>query len=259
MGQNPWPVAFVDVHGVPGRSRRSRRCPALPVWCTTKPVGLNVSEIENAARSNHRVRDCVSIGGDNAENLNSLRNGIDCVSPVTAFDVSKTRCRTAGQVPNEWLKEPMTRKNQRLDRSSLMMLQATREAIRTAGHVVPQLMVISTSSGGMFNGERFYRSLIESRPRVGAARAVANYMAQKPVLDVQENLVGGFPRKLFPMRARPVPMPLVTLFSWFGPDFMNRLFAEVTTRYPSWCLRDSFRFRQRLRRRSGRLIEIVTG
>jgi 3-oxoacyl-[acyl-carrier-protein] synthase II len=136
------------------------------------------------------------LGGDNAENLNSLRNGVDCVSPVTAFDVSKTRCRTAGQVPNEWLKEPMTRKNQRLDRSSLMMLQATREALRTAGQVVPQLMVVSTSSGGMFNGERFYRSLIESRPRAGAARAVANYMAQKPVLDVQEKFGWRIPSQI---------------------------------------------------------------
>jgi len=136
------------------------------------------------------------LGGDNAENLNSLRNGVDCVSPVTTFDISKTRCRTAGQVPNDWLKEPMTRKNRRLDRSSLMMLQATREAIRTAGHVVPQLMVISTSSGGMFNGERFYRSLIESGSRTGAARAVANYMAQKPVLDVQEKFGWRIPSQI---------------------------------------------------------------
>src|SRR5580700_11632150 len=116
------------------------------------------------------------LGGDNAENLNSLRNGVDCVSPVTAFDVSKTRCRTAGQVPNEWLKEPMTRKNRRLDRSSLMMLQATREAIRTAGQFFPEMMVIATSSGGMSNGERFYRSLLEPKGRAGAAQAVANYM-----------------------------------------------------------------------------------
>ena len=136
------------------------------------------------------------LGGDNAENLTSLRNGVDCVSPVTSFDVSKTRCRTAGQVPNTWLKEPLTRKNQRLDRSSLMMLQATREAIRTAGQIAPQFMVISTSSGGMFNGERFYRSLIESGPWAGAARAVANYMAQKPVLDVQEKFGWRIPSQI---------------------------------------------------------------
>src|ERR1700743_3906926 len=126
------------------------------------------------------------LGGDNAENLKSLRNARDCVSPFTAFDVSKTRCRTAGQVIDEWLKEPMTRKDRRLDRSSLMMLQATRQAVRTAGEFSPEIMVIATSSGGMSNGERFYRSLFEPARRGRADQAVANYMAQKPVLDVRQ-------------------------------------------------------------------------
>src|ERR1700745_179928 len=92
------------------------------------------------------------LGGDNAENLKSLHNARDSVSPVTAFDVSKTRCCTAGQVTDEWLKEPMTRKDRRLDRSSLMMLQATREALRTAGEFSPEIMVIATSSGGGSKG-----------------------------------------------------------------------------------------------------------
>jgi 3-oxoacyl-[acyl-carrier-protein] synthase II len=136
------------------------------------------------------------LGGDNADNLKNLRNGTDCVSPVTTFDVSKTRCRTAGQVSDDWLKEPVTRKNRRLDRSSLMMLQATREAVRTAGRISPEMMVISTSSGGMSNGERFYRSLVEPAKRAGAAQVVANYMAQKPVLDVQEKFGWRIPAQI---------------------------------------------------------------
>src|SRR5258707_12777549 len=169
---------------------------AFSAWCTTYAAGLMSSNAKMQRVLITGFGVVSPLGGDNAENLKSLRNGADCVSPVTAFDVSKTRCRTAGQVSNDWLKEPMTRKNQRLDRSSLMMLQATREAIRTAGQIVPQMMVISTSSGGMFNGERFYRSLIESRPRAGAARAVANYMAQKPVLDVQEKFGWRIPTQI---------------------------------------------------------------
>jgi 3-oxoacyl-[acyl-carrier-protein] synthase II len=136
------------------------------------------------------------LGGDNEGNLKNLRNGTDCVSPVTTFDVSKTRCRTAGQVSDDWFNEPMTRKNRRLDRSSLMMLQATREAVRTAGTVKPEIMVIATSSGGMSNGERFYRSLLEPKGRAGTARAVANYMAQKPVLDVQEKFNWRIPAQI---------------------------------------------------------------
>jgi len=169
---------------------------AFSVWCTTYAAGLMSSNAKMQRVLITGFGVVSPLGGDNAENLKSLHNGTDCVSTVTAFDVSKTRCRTAGQVSNDWLKEPMTRKNQRLDRSSLMMLQATREAIRTAGQIVPQMMVISTSSGGMFNGERFYRSLIESRPRAGAARAVANYMAQKPVLDVQEKFGWRIPAQI---------------------------------------------------------------
>src|SRR5580700_2996214 len=169
---------------------------AFSVWCTNYAAGLMSSNAKTQRVLITGFGVVSPLGGDNAENLKRLRNGADCVSPVTAFDVSKTRCRTAGQVSNDWLKEPRTRKNQRLDRSSLMMLQATREAIRTAGQFFPEMMVISTSSGGMFNGERFYRSLIESRPRAGAARAVANYMAQKPVLDVQEKFGWRIPAQI---------------------------------------------------------------
>jgi len=125
------------------------------------------------------------LGNDGAENLKNLWNGADCVSSVSTFDVSKTRCRTAGQVQDAWLEKPEAKKQRRLERSSLMMIQAVREAMRVRGKIVPEALVISTSSGAMTNGERFYRSLIDGRPRVGAARAVANYMPQKPVLDVQ--------------------------------------------------------------------------
>src|SRR5260221_13424252 len=161
---------------------------AFSAWCTTYAAGLMSSNAKMQRVLITGFGVVSPLGGDNAENLKSLRNGADCVSPVTAFDVSKTRCRTAGQVSNDWLKEPMTRKNQRLDRSSLMMLQATREAIRTAGQIVPQMMVISTSSGGVVNRERFSPALIDSKHRAGAPHTVANYIAQKPPLDVAEEI-----------------------------------------------------------------------
>src|SRR4051812_24966168 len=37
-----------------------------------------------------------------AETLAALREGRDCVTPVTRFDVSKNRAKTAGQVPDFW-------------------------------------------------------------------------------------------------------------------------------------------------------------
>jgi 3-oxoacyl-[acyl-carrier-protein] synthase II len=125
------------------------------------------------------------LGRDGAENLQSLRDGSDGVSPVNAFDVSKSRCQTAGQVLDSWLEKPKTRRQRRLERSSLMMIQAVREAIQAGGQINPETLVFATSSGAMSNGERFYRSLITGKSRAGAAREVANYLPQKPVLDVQ--------------------------------------------------------------------------
>ena len=126
------------------------------------------------------------LGGDAAENLKNLRVGKDCVSAVNMFDVSKTRCRTAGQVSDSWLDDVRSHRYRDLERSSLMMIQATRDAVRMAGPIVPEIVVIATSSGAMTNGERFYRALLEGKTRRGAAQAVANYMPQKPVLDAQE-------------------------------------------------------------------------
>ncbi|MBV8814613.1 MAG: beta-ketoacyl-[acyl-carrier-protein] synthase family protein [Verrucomicrobia bacterium] len=126
------------------------------------------------------------LGRDGAENLKSLWNGSDCISPVNVFDVSKSRCRTAGQVQNTWLAKPKTRRQRRLDRSSLMMIQAVREMMRTSSQIKPETLVVATSSGAMSKGEQFYRSLVTGKNRAGAARQVANYLPQKPVLDVQE-------------------------------------------------------------------------
>jgi 3-oxoacyl-[acyl-carrier-protein] synthase II len=118
-------------------------------------------------------------------NLDSLRRAKDAVSEVTSFDVSRTRCKTAGQIPDDWLgdKSKFSRRTKRLHRSSHMMIAALREALATAATPKPELLVVATSSGGMSNGERFYRHLLASAPRRSFPELVANYMPQKPVLD----------------------------------------------------------------------------
>src|SRR5258708_27675433 len=75
----------------------------------------------------------------------------------------------------------------------------------------------------------------------------------------RKNSVGEFLRKLFPMLAHLVPMPLVTLFSWFGLDFMNRLSAAVTTPYPNSGFRASVLFRQLRPEKFGPFIAIEKG
>src|ERR1700731_1820662 len=63
------------------------------------------------------------------ETLISLRNAADCVTPVTRFDVSDCRCKTAAEIPDNRLLAPRQngRKNGRLHRASHMMIAALAE------------------------------------------------------------------------------------------------------------------------------------
>ena len=110
------------------------------------------------------------------ENESSLRAGRDGVSPVTTFDVSKTRAKTTGQIGALQLAK-------RLHPSSQMMIAAAREVAAGNPSFSPELIVIGTTSGGMSFGENFHRALIEKRHAREAAFWLANYMPQKAVLD----------------------------------------------------------------------------
>ena len=120
----------------------------------------------------------------------ALRDAKDCVSPVESFDVSKSRCQTAGQVPDSWLTEalPTTRRNNRLHRGGRMLILSVREALGMAAGCEPELMVISTSAGEMGNGERFFRTAAQPKRADHRATLAANYMPQKAVLDAQSAL-----------------------------------------------------------------------
>jgi len=129
------------------------------------------------------------LGANTEENLNSLRVARDAVTEVTGFDVSKTRCKTAGHVPDAWLADalPRTRAGSRLHRSSGMMAMALREAWNSAGNPLPELMVVGTTAGGMSYGEILYRRLLSGNSsRRQFPRLVANYLPQKAVLDAEQ-------------------------------------------------------------------------
>src|SRR6266481_2039618 len=123
-----------------------------------------------------------------AETLDSLRRSRDCVSPVTRFSVAQCRCKTAGQVPDDRLlagrgKAPRSR---RLHRASHMVIQALREVLAHEPRFEPDLTVVGTTSGGMSYGEHYYRSLRRAGDLRRAPTWIANYPAQKPVIDAQE-------------------------------------------------------------------------
>ena len=128
------------------------------------------------------------LGPGRHETEKALLAGKDAVSEVTLFDVSKTRCKTAGQVDDAWLSEavPRSRQSRRLHRSARMVALALREAVSQAGSVAPERFVVATSAGGMSNGEAYYRGVLRSASRRRFAEYVANYTPQKPVLDALE-------------------------------------------------------------------------
>jgi 3-oxoacyl-[acyl-carrier-protein] synthase II len=74
----------------------------------------------------------------------------------------------------------------RLHRASHMMIQALGEALAQESQFKPELTVIGTTSGGMSYGENYYRSLARHGSLRHAPTWIANYPAQKPVIDALE-------------------------------------------------------------------------
>src|SRR5881296_2127079 len=122
-----------------------------------------------------------------SETLDALRKARDCVTPVTRFSVTQCRCKTAGQVPDDrLLNKKRDTRAQRLHRASHMMIEALGEALAYEPQLKPELLVIGTTSGGMSYGEDYYRSLHRHRSLRHAPAWIANYPAQKPLIDAQE-------------------------------------------------------------------------
>ena len=127
-----------------------------------------------------------------AETLDSLRQARDCITPVTRFSVAECRSKTAGQISDDRLLAGQNKKlrAKRLHRASHMVIHALREAMTQMPEFQPELTVIGTTSGGMSYGEQYYRSLRRSGSLRHAPTWIANYPAQKPVIDAQEEVLG---------------------------------------------------------------------
>jgi 3-oxoacyl-[acyl-carrier-protein] synthase II len=123
-----------------------------------------------------------------SETLDSLREARNCVNGVTRFSVTGCRCKTAGQLPDERLLD--RRYNgahaRRRHRASHMVIQALGEALTQEAQFKPELTVVGTTSGGMSYGEDYFRSLNRNSSLRHSPTWIANYPAQKPVIDAQE-------------------------------------------------------------------------
>jgi 3-oxoacyl-[acyl-carrier-protein] synthase II len=123
-----------------------------------------------------------------SETLDSLKEARDCITRVTRFSVAGCRCKTAGQVSDERLLSNRRKagRAQRLHRASHMMISALGEALAQSPQFKPELMIVGTTSGGMSYGEDYLRALNRHDSLRHSPTWIANYPAQKPVLDAQE-------------------------------------------------------------------------
>lgn len=123
------------------------------------------------------------------ETLECLKTARDCVTPVDRFAVAQCRCKTAGQIDDKrLLAEASGHELRRLHRASHMMTFALREAMSQDPEFRPELAVIGTTSGGMSYGEDYYKALADHRRLRHSPTWIANYPAQKPVMDALQNL-----------------------------------------------------------------------
>jgi 3-oxoacyl-[acyl-carrier-protein] synthase II len=150
----------------------------------------DVNEKQTAARVAVVAAGVVSpLGFGVRETLGSLRESWDCVAPVARFSVAQCRCKSAGQVSDDRLLASGggSPRSRRLHRASHMMIEALKEVLTQEPQFEPELTVIGTTSGGMSYGEDYYRTLRQAGDLRRAPTWIANYPAQKPVIDAQES------------------------------------------------------------------------
>ena len=127
-------------------------------------------------------------------NAEGFRTGRRAIRPVTLFDASRQRAKSAGEVdlPPDTLGTRLSLLVQRrLSRASKQLLISATEAWTQAGWTPSENLplVLGTTSGGMELGEEFYRCALDSpRARRRQPTRALSYQAQRQSLDVAQAL-----------------------------------------------------------------------
>ena len=196
------------------------------------------------------------LGTGVAATTEALKNGRDCVSPITSFDVARCRAKTAGQVRDLEIADCGLRK-ERLHPASKMMIAAMREAAEMDRSFIPDLVVVGTTSGGMSFGEQFYRAQIANQRPRKRGTWLANYLPHKPVLDAQEACGFSAPSQIIANACASGTNAIGHAFSLIRGGHMSaRASAAATMRSPNWSSSASIRCKPR--RREGFVLSIET-
>jgi len=131
-------------------------------------------------------------------NAEGFRLGRTAFRPVTLFDVSRQRVKTAAEVDLP-ASLPAThlsaREERRLTRAGKLLLLAGEQALRQAGWGPSENapIVLGTTGGGMSMGEAYYRQAItQPEVRRGQLTRVVQYQAQRQALELMRAFrIGG--------------------------------------------------------------------
>ncbi len=135
------------------------------------------------------------------ENLTGFRGGHSAFSPVTLFDVSRQRVRSAGQVSMEdsWPGNGISRRAwSRMDRGTRLAWWAAREALSDAGLSGGDFpMIVGTSAVAMPIGEEYFKQAVSSaRGRAAQLRRVEFYQAHRQMSDLARELSVTGPQRI---------------------------------------------------------------
>lgn len=124
-------------------------------------------------------------------NEKGFRSGTPAFKPVSLFDVSGQRVKTAGEVtlPARLPKTRLgSRTTARMERAAKLLLLAADEAIRQADLHQPRCpVVLGTTSAGMTLGQDYYSAAIQTpRSHRRQAGRVSHYLAQRQALNLAE-------------------------------------------------------------------------
>jgi 3-oxoacyl-[acyl-carrier-protein] synthase II len=131
-----------------------------------------------------------ALGADWESNAEGFRVGRTVFRPVTLFDVSRQRVKTAAELdlPEALPPTHLTgREERRLSRAGRLLLLAGEQAWRQAGWSPSQNLpvVLGTTSGGMSMGEAYYRQAIDQPLiRRGQLTRVVQYQVQRQALEL---------------------------------------------------------------------------
>ncbi len=160
-------------------------------------MGYNSKEIRR--RGDHRVvisgaGIITPLGRDWNSNVSGFRAGECAIRPVTLFDVTRQKAKTAGelQLPQSLPHTSLTvRQQKRTDRAGSMLLFAASEALTASGwesdntdEQIP--LCLGTSAGSMKLGEDYYRAAVDGRTRRRQAERISGYQTHRQALHLSE-------------------------------------------------------------------------